>query len=88
MLKYFLFFLDNVNIIYFPIMSGMTTLGIGVERHLKKVFAQISSAPIHSLLLLLVSPDVDPVLFFLDLHMKYTVEVFPLCMYIASFVIV
>ncbi len=37
--------------------------------------------------LLLVSPDVDPVLFVLDLHMKYTVEVVPLCTYIVWFVI-
>ncbi len=32
--------------------------------------------------------DSDPVLFVLDLHMKYTVEVIPLCTYIAWFVIV
>ncbi len=29
-----------------------------------------------------MSPDVDPVLYGLDLHIKYTVEVVPLCMYI------
>ncbi len=40
------------------------------------------------LLLLLVSLDIDPVLFVLDLHMKYTVEVVPLHMYIVWFVIV
>ncbi len=39
------------------------------------------------LLLLLVSLDVDPVLFVLDLHMKYTVEMVPLCMYFVWFVI-
>ncbi len=33
------------------------------------------------LLLLLVSLGIDPVLFVLDLHMKYTVEVVLLCMY-------
>ncbi len=38
--------------------------------------------------LLLVSLDIDPVLFVLDLHMKYTVEVVPLCTYIVWFVIV
>ncbi len=32
--------------------------------------------------LALISPDVDPVLFVLDIHMKYTVEVVPLHMYI------
>ncbi len=31
----------------------------------------------------IMSPDVHPVLFVLDLHMKYTVEVVPLYMYIA-----
>ncbi len=40
------------------------------------------------LLLLLVSPDADPVLFVIDLQMKYTVELVPLRMYIAWFVIV
>ncbi len=40
------------------------------------------------LLLLLVSLDIDPVLFVLDLHMKYTVEVVSLCLYIVWFVIV
>ncbi len=40
------------------------------------------------LLLLLVSPDADPVLFVLDSHMKYTVEVVPLCIHIAWFAIV
>ncbi len=39
------------------------------------------------LLLLLVSLDIDPILFVLDLHMKYTVEVVPLCTYIVWFVI-
>ncbi len=39
------------------------------------------------ILLLLVSLDIDPVLFVLDLHMKYTVEVFPQCTYIVWFVI-
>ncbi len=39
-------------------------------------------------LLLLVSLDIDYVLFVLDLHMKYTVEVVPLCTYIVWFVIV
>ncbi len=29
-----------------------------------------------------MSPDVDPVLFVLDLHMEYTVEVDPPCRYI------
>ncbi len=38
--------------------------------------------------LLLVSPDVILILFVLDLHMKYTMEVVPLCVYIAWFVIV
>ncbi len=38
------------------------------------------------LLLLLVSLDIDPVLFVLDLHMKYTVEVVHLRMYIVWFV--
>ncbi len=40
------------------------------------------------LLLLLVSFDIDPVLFVLDLYMKYTVEVVPLRTYIVWFVIV
>ncbi len=41
------------------------------------------------LLLLLVSLDsIDPDLFVLDLHMKYTVEVVPLCTYIVWIVIV
>ncbi len=40
------------------------------------------------LLLLLVSLDIDPVLFILDLHMKYTVEVVPLHTYMVRFVIV
>ncbi len=40
------------------------------------------------LLLLPVSLDIDPVLFVLDLHMKYTVEVVPLRTYIVWFVIV
>ncbi len=40
------------------------------------------------LLLVLVSPDVDLVLFVLDLHIKYTVEVVPLHSYIVWFVIV
>ncbi len=40
------------------------------------------------LLLLIVSLDIDPVLFVLDLHMKYTVEVVPLHTYIVWFVIV
>ncbi len=40
------------------------------------------------LLLLLVSLDIDPVLLVLDLHMKYTVKVVPLCTYIVWFVIV
>ncbi len=39
------------------------------------------------LLLLLVSSDVDPALFVLDLHMKYTVGVVPLRTYIVWFVI-
>ena len=39
------------------------------------------------LLLLLVSLDFDPVLFVLDLHMKYTVEVVPLRTYIVWSVI-
>ncbi len=34
------------------------------------------------LLLLLLSLDIDPVLFVMDFYMKYTVEVVPLCMYI------
>ncbi len=34
-------------------------------------------------LLLLVSPDVDPVFFVLDWHIEYTVKVVPLYMYIA-----
>ncbi len=37
-------------------------------------------------LLLLVSPHIDPVLLVLNLHMKYTVEVVPLCTYIVWFV--
>ncbi len=40
------------------------------------------------LVLLLLSLDIDPVLFVLDLHMKYTVEVVPLHMCIVWFVIV
>ncbi len=40
------------------------------------------------LILLLVSLDIDSVLFVLDLHMKYTVEVVPLPTYIVWFVIV
>ncbi len=40
------------------------------------------------LLLLLVSLDIDPVLFVLDLHMKYTVQVVFLLRYIVWFVIV
>ncbi len=40
------------------------------------------------LLLLVVSLDIYPVLFVLDLHMKYTVEVVHLCTYIVWFVIV
>ncbi len=39
-------------------------------------------------LLFLVPTDVDPVLFVLDLHMKYTVVVVTLCTYIAWFVII
>ncbi len=39
------------------------------------------------LLLLLVSLNIDPVLFVLGLHMKYTVEVVPLRTYIVWFVI-
>ncbi len=31
------------------------------------------------LLLLLVSPDINPVLFVLDIHMKYLADVVPLC---------
>ncbi len=31
-----------------------------------------------------MSPNVDPVLFVLDLYMKYTEEVVPLCMYIVG----
>ncbi len=34
-----------------------------------------------------VSPDVNLVLFVLDLHMKDTVEEFPLCTYIKRFVV-
>ncbi len=40
------------------------------------------------LLLFLVSLDIDYVLFILDLYMKYTVEVVPLCTYILWSVIV
>ncbi len=40
------------------------------------------------LLLLLVSLDIDPVLFVLDLQMQYTVQVVPLRTYIVWFVIV
>ncbi len=40
------------------------------------------------LLLLLVSLDIDPVLFIVDLLIKYTVEVVSLHMYIVWFVIV
>ncbi len=58
----------------------------------------VSSAYFHLLLLLFwliglclclvfVSTDVDPILFVLDLHMKYTVEVIPLCTNIVWFVI-
>ncbi len=39
-----------------------------------------------SVLLILVSLDIDPVFFVLDLHMKYTVEVVPLRTYIVWFV--
>ncbi len=39
-------------------------------------------------MLLLMSPDFDPVLFILDLCMTYTVEVVPLYRYILCFVIV
>ncbi len=34
-----------------------------------------------------MSNDVDPVLFVLESHMKCTVEVVPLCMYIVWFII-
>ncbi len=35
-----------------------------------------------------IAPDMGPVLFVLDLHMKYTVEVVHLCTYSVWFVIV
>ncbi len=37
--------------------------------------------------LVLVSTDVNTILFVLDLHVKYTVDVVPLCTYIVCFVI-
>ncbi len=59
----------------------------GIMLH-HRIYRQHIDDDSNCLLLRLVSLDIDPVLFVLDLKMKYTVEVVPLRTYIVWFVIV